>query len=1106
VICIQEHWLFNFEQSNIENVHPDYNFAAKSTDDMDPIPEVQRPRGFGGVCTLWRKDLQGLPIPDGTERTLVVQVEGVTVINTYLPCRGKYTDEEVKDEIDQINEVCAKFQETKIVLAGDLNIDLTKQNTKRTQYLRDLISNHNLKEPTVQPFPTYYHHDDKATSKIDYIYINWICKEPEYKILEKDSMNTSPHLPLIAIIPHRRDAATTPIGTEKRTLYKWHKCDTSQYQDLLDKYLNVKDPPVDVNEAIQYLIKVLTLATDAAVPKKRMAQNNTPKPWNEEIKQLFQEGKLIDCEWKKEGSPGPGHKLYDRRKEIRKQVRSAQRIQTAIHRETNLRSIMEAQTTDQAMFFRLIRQQRKTPRDLTLELTVDNKTHKGNLLPVWTQHFKALATPKAAANYIDDYNIQVRSDVSRISDICNADTAETIPITTWEVNRAIAKLKNKKAQDEFGIKAEHLKLAGAAVPTFLTNVFNQIISNGSVPEILQNGIIHPVFKKKNPRCDPGNYRGITITPIVGKLLDIILASHQRAAIPEDKQDLQFGFTKGKAPAHATLMVTEVLAEARDVKQPTYIANLDVVKAFDVVTHASLLRKLHTQGLKGKWWCLKKSSYDDMTGSVTWRGKQGDRFKIYQGNRQGGIASTQDFKVYIGDLLELLLNSEFGAHIGSQCLGVIACADDLILLAPTEAEMNMQTLLTTSYANLERFEIHPSKSTISIAGLNSLETKFFTDLQPWHINNNPLPVTSNFTHLGVDHETTKASATATCTVEARLKSARNATYALMGAGLHGVNGINPRVSIHIYNIYVLPRLLYNLEVIDINETNLKRLEVAHRRFLRNIQSLPTRTATPALYILTGVLPIEAQIDQRRLCMIPSLAENPTILTLLTRQIAMKDGKSHSWIVKTQDALHKYKLPTLLQVIIEQVDRLKWKSLVKTAISSHWKKQIEKEATVKSTLSRLNPMFDPKKTHPLWSTTSNCPRDVRKAIVKAKLLTETYTLQYNKAIFNQTRNATCTLCQGADENPAHFLLDCPVFQNDREGGLKQTLQGIPLVYQDHPIQGWETTDLVQLLLDATHPTVAKRLPLQKEDLQILEKGSRNLVYRLHTRRALLLGYRT
>ena len=52
IICLQEHWLFNFEKSNLANLHPEYDYTAKYVDDADKIPPTQRPRGYGGVSIL----------------------------------------------------------------------------------------------------------------------------------------------------------------------------------------------------------------------------------------------------------------------------------------------------------------------------------------------------------------------------------------------------------------------------------------------------------------------------------------------------------------------------------------------------------------------------------------------------------------------------------------------------------------------------------------------------------------------------------------------------------------------------------------------------------------------------------------------------------------------------------------------------------------------------------------------------------------------------------------------------------------------------------------------------------------------------------------------
>ena len=58
--------------------------------------------------------------------------------------------------------------------------------------------------------------------------------------------------------------------------------------------------------------------------------------------------------------------------------------------------------------------------------------------------------------------------------------------------------------------------------------------------------------------------------------------------------------------YCSLILEEITRESRDQKQPLYIAFLDVKAAFDVVSHASLLRKLFHVGIDGTEWSLINS--------------------------------------------------------------------------------------------------------------------------------------------------------------------------------------------------------------------------------------------------------------------------------------------------------------------------------------------------------------------------------------------------------------------------------------------------------------------------------------------------------------------
>ena len=74
--------------------------------------------------------------------------------------------------------------------------------------------------------------------------------------------------------------------------------------------------------------------------------------------------------------------------------------------------------------------------------------------------------------------------------------------------------------------------------------------------------------------------------------------------------------------------------------------------------------------------------------------------------------------------------------------------------------------------------------------------------------------------------------------------------------------DPETSLHLYQIYVLPVLLYGMEVVFPRPTYMEVLEKFNKHNLKHIMSLPVTTADPAVYILSGNLPIEAMIHQLR----------------------------------------------------------------------------------------------------------------------------------------------------------------------------------------------------------------------------------------------------
>ena len=107
IVCIQEHWLFNFDTGFLHKIVQANNndYVIRCVDDIDPIPLYQRPRGFGGTATIWKKELfnkiQIQILPDGSDRVLPIVINchpvPICLINVYLPCRGNHSEGEFQD-------------------------------------------------------------------------------------------------------------------------------------------------------------------------------------------------------------------------------------------------------------------------------------------------------------------------------------------------------------------------------------------------------------------------------------------------------------------------------------------------------------------------------------------------------------------------------------------------------------------------------------------------------------------------------------------------------------------------------------------------------------------------------------------------------------------------------------------------------------------------------------------------------------------------------------------------------------------------------------------------------------------------------------------------
>ncbi len=89
-------------------------------------------------------------------------------------------------------------------------------------------------------------------------------------------------------------------------------------------------------------------------------------------------------------------------------------------------------------------------------------------------------------------------------------------------------------------------------------------------------------------------------------------------------------------------------------------------------------------------------YENQESRVTWNGTHGGYFKCSNGVRQGGVASTILFNIYMDELTTRLEKSGTGCFIGHLYYGCISYADDLVLLCPSVKGLHKMAAICEKY--------------------------------------------------------------------------------------------------------------------------------------------------------------------------------------------------------------------------------------------------------------------------------------------------------------------------------------------------------------------------------------------------------------------------
>ena len=233
---------------------------------------------------------------------------------------------------------------------------------------------------------------------------------------------------------------------------------------------------------------------------------------------------------------------------------------------------------------------------------------------------------------------------------------ENINIKPSEVKKKLSKLRTDKSCGPDEVHPYILNHLADCMSIPLAFIFNMSIKSGMVPKIWKEGIVTALFKK-GKKSLASNYRPITLTSIVCKVLEKIMVEHLIKHLKSNnlEDESQHGFTPKKSTTTNLLQALNIWSESISHGLPVDVLYLDLEKAFDKVPHHRLICQLQKFGIRGQILNWIKDYLHNRYQRVRINGALSSRSMVLSGVPQGSVLGPALFLLFVADVAPLVNN-------------------------------------------------------------------------------------------------------------------------------------------------------------------------------------------------------------------------------------------------------------------------------------------------------------------------------------------------------------------------------------------------------------------------------------------------------------------
>ena len=351
--------------------------------------------------------------------------------------------------------------------------------------------------------------------------------------------------------------------------------------------------------------------------------------------------------------------------------------------------------------------------------------------------------------------------------------------------------------------------------------------------------------KKGDRTDCGNYRGISLLSIAGKIFARILLNR---LTPEVVSETQCGFRGNRSTVDMIFCLRQLQEKCIEQDRPLYMVFVDFSKAFDTVGRTGLWQLLKKYGCPEKFTTMIEALHTGMMATVNVGGEVSESFRVTNGIKQGCVLAPTLFSIFLSALLDkafrdmgdgIYIQSRQSADLFNVAhfraktkttrilMRELLFADDSALVAHSAEEM--QNIVDAFSNASKKFGLKINiKKTEVLYQPNSTRTRE-EDIM---VDGNKLNSVMEITYLG---STISSDACIDDEIQRRMAKA-SASFGRLRQRLWNNHHVSMRVKGKIYRAIVLSTLLCGAEAWTVYRRQVKKLHAFMMRHLRSIMRI------------------------------------------------------------------------------------------------------------------------------------------------------------------------------------------------------------------------------------------------------------------------------